>query len=124
MPYGNLIFIKPRNKLHSFLISFLPFGTFSSVGIEYNNHIYTGNKKRGLRKYVIVYSKRLYLSEGSIKLITNKSEYNWVNKNCAYRIKPILIENGFGWKWYYRVPNLLYKAIKDKLEKEEYWFIY
>jgi hypothetical protein len=124
MAYGKLVFIKPRNKLHSFIASFFPFGVFSSVGIEYNGAIYTGNKKKRARKSTIVYSKWIYLSDSNLKRLINKMEYSYFNKNCVYKIKPILIENGFGWKWYYRMPNFLYKAVKDKKEMESYWFIY
>jgi hypothetical protein len=124
MAYGRLIFIKPRNKLHSFIASFFPFGVFSSVGIEYEGVLYTGNKKRRVRKTSIVYSKQVYLSKETLKHLTDKTEYNYFNKNCVYKIKPILIENNFGWKWYYRMPNFLYKAIKNKKELESYWFIY
>ena len=124
MAYGKLIFIKPRNKLHSFITSFLPFGVFSSIGIEYNNVLYTGNKKRRLRKGTAVYSKQVYISEDNLKLLINKAKYSYFNKNCVYKIKPILIENGFGWEWYYRMPNFLYKAIKDKPEKQSCWFIH
>ena len=120
MPKGSVI----RNTLSDFITSFFPFGIFSSIGVEYDGYIYTGNRKRRIRRYAIVYSKRLYLSQNSIHLIKSKGEYDCINKNCAYRVKPILIENGFGWKWYYRMPNLLYKAIKDKKEMESYWHIY
>ncbi len=129
MAYGKLIFIKPKGSnvritLLDFVASFLPFGVFSSVGIEYEGFLYTGNRKRRIRKDLVVYSKNLYLSDKSIALIKSTTAYSFFNSNCVYKIKPILIENGFGWKWYYRMPNFLYKAVKDKKEMESYWFIY